>query len=236
MHNVLISILRTSVSFFILMAIAVWIGKQVNSKNNYYNFSLALIVGSFIANMGFDTKLPFLSMLAALLSLVLIYFLFAVISSRSRRFRMWISGKPTVIIEKGEILDKNMKKIKYSLDDLTQQLREQGIFDLDEVDYALLEVSGKLSVLKKNKYKTVTNQDLFPNKDFQKANAPLELIMDGAVIEQSLTSTYTRSWLEQQLQIRKVKINDIYYAVISSNGTLSLDLYDDHVKNPSFKK
>ena len=75
MHHILLSILRTGISFFILMVIALWIGKQVNSKNNYYNFALSMTIGSFIANMGFDINLPFAPMLSALFSLVCIYFI-----------------------------------------------------------------------------------------------------------------------------------------------------------------
>ena len=168
LHDILLSILRTGISFFILMIIALWIGKQVNSKNNYYNFALSMTIGSFIANMGFDIKLSFIPMLSALFSLVFIYFIFSVISSKSRRFRMWISGKPTVIIEKGKILDANMKKIRYTLDDLNQQLREQGIFDVFEVEYALLEVSGKLSVLKKKKYQNVAIKDFLSESNDSK--------------------------------------------------------------------
>ncbi|MFX3623843.1 MAG: DUF421 domain-containing protein [Ectobacillus sp.] len=64
------------------------------------------------------------------------------ISLKSRHIRMWISGQPTVIIENGKLLDANMKKIRYTLDDLNQHLREQGIFDLFEVEHALLEHRG----------------------------------------------------------------------------------------------
>ena len=236
LHHILLSILRTGISFFILMIIALWIGKQVNSKNNYYNFALSITIGSFIANMGFDIKLPFIPMLSALFSLVFIYFIFSVISSKSRRFRMWISGKPTVIIEKGKIFDANMKKIRYTLDDLNQQLREQGIFDVFEVEYALLEVSGKLSVLKKKKYQNVAIKDFFPNQMIQKINIPIELIMDGVIVEKNLNDQYSRGWLDQQLQTRNLNMEDVYYAVISSNGSLIIDLYNDRVMESSFAK
>ena len=234
LQHIWISILRTGISFFLLMVIALWIGKQINSKNNYYNFALSMTIGSFIANIGFDINLPFIPMLSALLSLVFIYFIFSVISAKSRRFRMWISGKPTVIIEKGKILDANMKKIRYTLDDLNQQLREQGIFDVFEVEYALLEVSGKLSVLKKKKYQNVAIQDFIPNQMNQKVNIPIELIMDGVIVENNLTDQYSRSWLDQQLLTRNLKMKDVYYAVISSNGTFIIDLYNDRVKESSF--
>lgn len=153
MEHVWISVLRTVVSFFILMIVSLWMGRRVNSKNNHYNFAIAVIIGSFIANMGFDYDLRFIPMLAAFISLIAFYFLLSIISTKSRRFRLWLSGKPTVVIENGKLLDQNMKKIMYTIDDLNQQLREHGIFNIFEVEYALVEVSGKLSVLKKKTIK-----------------------------------------------------------------------------------
>jgi uncharacterized membrane protein YcaP (DUF421 family) len=182
--------------------------------------------------MSFDYNLHFFSMLAAFLSLVCVYYIIAFLSSHSRILRKWLSGRPTIIIEQGKILDSNMKKIKYTLDDLNQQLREQGIFDVVQVEYAVLEVSGKLSVLKKEKYQTIEIKDLFPTKTQSNLNLPIELIMDGVAIEKNYNKQFSKKWLEQQLKQRKLQIEDIQYAVISSNGFLFMDLFDDGLTSP----
>src|SRR5690554_6208083 len=70
------------------------------------------------------------------------------VALKSRKLRKWISGAPTVLIEAGKVLEENMKKNKYTLDSLNEMLREKDIFDIEEVDYALLESNGKLSVMK----------------------------------------------------------------------------------------
>lgn len=67
---------------------------------------------------------------------------------RSRKIRKWFAGKPTVVIENGKILEQNLRKIQFTLDTLSQELREKDIFDIEEVQYAILELNGKLSVLK----------------------------------------------------------------------------------------
>ncbi len=232
LEHILIPIFRTCISFFILMIVSLWIGKQVNSHNNHYNFAMAVTIGSFIANMGFDTYLKFIPMLAAFLALISMYFLSSIIATNSRRFRLWISGEPTVIIENGKILDGNMKKIRYSLDDLNQQLREHGIFDLIEVEYALLEVSGKLSVLKKTKYQNVVKKDIYPTNLQSKIQLPIELIMDGRAVDKNLNSKYSKTWLHHELMVRNLQMKDIQYAVISSSGSLFIDLFEDHVNSP----
>lgn len=231
-ETLIIAVLRTCFSFLILLTVSIWIGKQVNSHNNHYNFALSVTLGSFIANMGFDTNLKFTPMLASFIALIFMYLISSLISIKNRRFRLWLSGEPTVVIENGKLLDGNMKKIRYSLDDLNQQLREQGIFDLIEVEFALLEVSGKLSVLKKTKYQSVTKNEIVSTNTSVDIHLPIELVMDGKVVEKNLNSQYSSAWLNQELQSRNLQLKDIQYAVISSNSSLIIDLYNDHLKSP----
>ncbi|WML60335.1 DUF421 domain-containing protein [Neobacillus sp. PS2-9] len=231
-ETLIIAVLRTCFSFLILLTVSIWIGKQVNSHNNHYNFALSVTLGSFIANMGFDTNLKFTPMLASFTALISMYLISSLISNKNRRFRLWLSGEPTVVIENGKLLDGNMKKIRYTLDDLNQQLREQGIFDLIEVEFALLEVSGKLSVLKKTKFQNVTKNEIVPTNNSVDIHLPIELIMDGRVVEKNFNSQYSSAWLNQELQSRNLELKDIQYAVISSNSSLFIDLYNDNLKSP----
>lgn len=232
LETLIIAVLRTCFSFLILLTVSVWIGKQVNSHNNHYNFALSVTLGSFIANMGFDTNLKFTPMFASFIALIFMYLISSLISNKNRRFRLWLSGEPTVVIENGKLLDGNMKKIRYTLDDLNQQLREQGIFDLIEVEFALLEVSGKLSVLKKTNYQSVTKNEIVSTNTSVDIHLPIELVMDGKVVEKNLNSQYSSAWLNQELQSRNLQLKDIQYAVISSNSSLIIDLYNDHLKSP----
>lgn len=230
------TILRTCVSVLILMLLSLWAGKQINSHINHYNFALSITIGAYIANMSFDTMLKFIPMLASFFTLVLIYFGFALLSSKYRRVRMWLSGQPTVIMEDGKILDRNMQKVRYTLDDLNQQLRELGVFDINEVEYALLEVSGRLSILKKSKYQPIKKGDLFPNSDHQKVYQPLELIMNGTIIKKNLNQKYSRQWLDAELKAKDLTLKEVQYAVISSNGHLFIDLYNDKLDSPIDKE
>ena len=236
MDLILHSIMRTCVSLLILMLLSLWAGKQINGHINHYNFALSITIGSFIANMAFDTQLKFFPMLASFFTLIILYFCFSYLSSKYRRFRMWISGRPTVIMEDGKILDRNMQKVRYTLDDLNQQLRELGVFDISEVEYALLEVSGKLSVLKKTNYQLLKKEDLFPNTGNQIVIQPLELIMNGKIIEKNFNKKYSRQWLDEELAYKKLNLKDVQYAVISSNGRLFIDLYNDQLTAPIDKE
>jgi uncharacterized membrane protein YcaP (DUF421 family) len=230
---VVLSIVRTLVSYIILMVATYWLGKHVNAHKNYYNFALSISIGSFIANMAFDVDLKFFPMLSAFLTLMVIYFIMAIVSAKSRHFRKWLSGHPIVIIENGMLLDVNMKKVKYSIDYLNQQLREQGIFDIFEVEYALLEASGNISVLRKTQYQHVNKKDLNLGDPEQKNDLPVELIMDGTIIEKNFNGYYSKQWLDKELKIKNLQINEIQYAVIGTNGSLFIDLYKDQLTSPA---
>ena len=232
-HLVVLSIVRTLVSYTILMVATYWLGKYVNAHKNYYNFALSISIGSFIANMSFDVDLKFIPMLTAFLTLMVIYFIMAIVSAKSRHFRKWLSGQPIVIIENGKLLDENMKKVKYSIDYLNQQLREQGIFDIFEVEYALLEVSGNISVLRKSQYQHVNKKDLNLGNPKQKNDLPVELIMDGTIIDKNFKGYYSKQWLDQELKVRNLEIKEIQYAVIGTNGSLFIDLYKDQLTSPA---
>ena len=231
MEHTLIPILRTVVSFMILILVTLAIGKHINSHKNHYSFALSVTIGSFIANMGFDTNLKFKEMLISFLALVLMFYLFMVLASRSRSFRKWLSGRPTVLIEKGKLLDKNMKKVKFSIDDLNQLLREKEIFNIAEVEYAMLEVNGKISILKKVPFQNVIKKDF--NLPISLESLPVELVMDGKIIEKNASGIYSREWIEAEFKRRNLRIEEIYYAVVNSGGNLFVDKYEDKLSSPT---
>lgn len=231
MEDLLLPIWRTSVSFIILVLLTFSIGKHINPHKNHFSFALSITIGSFIANMGFDTNLKFKGILISFLVLVLLFYFFMVLSTKSRMLRKFLSGRPTVLIEKGKLLDNNMKKVKFTIDDINQYLREKDIFNITEVEYALLEVSGQLSVLKKDPLKNITKQDL--NLPYSREDLPIELIMDGVIIHKNAVDPYNQKWIEAECKKRNVQIEDVYYAVLNSQGSLFVDLYKDKIHSPT---
>jgi uncharacterized membrane protein YcaP (DUF421 family) len=231
MEDLILSIWRTGVSFIILVLVTFSIGKHINPHKNHFSFALAVTIGAFIANMGFDIKLKFTEMLSSFLVLVIMFYLFMVLSYKSRRLRKFLSGRPTVLIEEGKILEDNMKKIKFSIDDLNQYLREKDAFNISEVEYAVLEVSGELSVLKKKPFQNLNKQDFkMPNSS---ESLPIELIMGGEIIQKNADGPYNHQWIEEECKKRNLQIKDVYYAVVNSNGSLFIDAYKDHIHSPT---
>ena len=106
-------------------------------------------MGTIAGNLAFNIKIKFLYFIIAIVIMSSIVLILNLIAVRNSRFRKWISGEPTTLIQNGQILEDSMKKMGYSLDSLKQALRSKDIFHLDEVKCAILEINGSLSVLKK---------------------------------------------------------------------------------------
>ncbi|MCA0971463.1 DUF421 domain-containing protein [Halobacillus litoralis] len=227
----LFPVLRTAASFIILMIVTLMIGKHINAHKTHYSFALSITIGSIIANMAFDSAIPFMQIFISFLTIVLLFYLFLILCSKSRTVRKWVSGRPSVLIENGKVLEHNMKKISFSLDDLNQQLREAGVFDYNELEHVMLEVSGQLSIKKKNIHQALTKKD--HGVPLKEESMPRELIMDGEIIEKNLNETYSKEWIIEQCKRRNVNVQDVFYAVINSTGSLFVDEYKDHLKSPT---
>ncbi|MFB5761396.1 DUF421 domain-containing protein [Paenibacillus medicaginis] len=169
-------LIRTAAALVLLLFIAKILGKQTISNMTFLDFVTSITVGAVAANMSFNESINWRHFILALIVFTLASLLLSVLALKSRKWRNWISGSPTVLIEEGKILEDNMKKVRYTLDSLNQALREKDIFNIDEIKYAILEDNGKLSVLRKEEYQYATKKDVkFASTG---VHFPVELIMD----------------------------------------------------------
>ena len=183
-------------------------------------------MGTIAGNLAFNIKIKFLYFIIAIVIMSSIVFILNLIAVRISRFRKWISGEPTTLIQNGQILEDSMKKMGYSLDSLKQALRSKDIFHLDEVECAILEINGSLSVLKKPQYKNTTKQDL---TSFTRSETiPVELVYDGKALYENLSkqNTYDETWLMNELKKRSLNVLDISYAVVGTKGNLYIELLE----------
>lgn len=232
MNTTVETIIRSIAAFVLIMIIARIIGKQTLTQLTYHDFVTTITLGAITANLAFNTDLKSWNQITALLTFSGIAFLIAIVSLRSRHLRKWVSGKPTIIIEDGKILEHNLRKLRFTLDTLNQELREKDIFDMNEVEYAVLEMNGKLSVLKKPQFRQVTKKDL-AIKTPALSHFPIELIMDGKpAITNMENSGLGMEWLNKQMRRRGLTLDEVCYAVRGTDGSVYFDLYHDQLKHP----
>lgn len=233
MQELLEILIRTVAALVLLLIIAKVLGKQTISNMTFHDFVTSITLGAIAANLAFNEKLNWSFMTLALVVFTATSYLLSVLALKNPKWRKWVSGAPTVIIENGKILEDNMKKVRYTLDSLNQSLREKGIFDIEEVSYAMLEDHGKLSVLKKEPFQPLTRRDLDKMSTGASPSFPVELIMDGKVMENNLHSSgLTRQWLEKELAGKGKRVSDVFYAVRGTHQKVVFDYYDDQLQHP----
>lgn len=232
MNVYLETILRTIAAFVLLLISSRILGKQTISNMTFHDFVSSITLGAIAANLAFNNAIGSSRMILSLIVFFAISYLVSFLALKNRTWSKWVSGTPTVVIEHGKILEGNMGKIRYTLDSLVQSLREKDIFNVEEVEYAVLEDHGKLTVKKKSEYEWVTRKDLKLHAEAVKS-FPVELIMDGKMLTGNLESNgLTKEWLERELAKRNKTVPDVFYAVKGTQNKLVFDYYQDDVKNP----
>lgn len=189
-----------SVFFYILITILYRLmGKREMGELTIMDFIVSIFIAEMVAISIENYKSDILLSIIPIISLVLLQIGFSIISLKNQKARNIVDGEPSVIINKGKINFKEMLKQRYNLDDLLTQLRGQSIKSIEEVDYAILETSGKLSIFKK--------------ADDKKSTYPLALILDGKLNDDVLLQIRkTKIWLNKELEKEKLRIEDIFYA------------------------
>ena len=146
-----------------------------------------------------------------------------------RSFRKLMEGQPLIVIHNGKVLEKNMSQERYSMDNLIMQLREKNVFDIADVEFAVLEPNGQLSVLLKSNKQPLTCSDL--NVSTQYKGIPSGLIIDGNVILQNLKqNNLSEQWLMDELKKHGIgKIDEVNYASLDASGNLYVDKRRDEL-------
>lgn len=231
MNEALVEIVRALIAFFTLLIFTRLLGKQQMSQLTFFDYVLGITVGSIAASLTIELTYDPWPMWVGLVTWILAVLAFQLITVKWRYASKYIDGEPVVVIMNGMIMEDAMKKLRYRLSDLTEQLRDRGIFDTTQVEFAVLEVSGKLSVLKKSQYQPVTPKDM--NIKTKYNGIGTELIYDGVVVESNLKQVNrNRTWLDMELKKQGIKdVSEVFFAELETSGKLYIDKYDDKIKN-----
>lgn len=227
-------ILQTLLAFAAILIYTRILGKQQVGQLTFFEYINGITFGSIAAALATDisperTGFHFLG-LTVFAGLT---FFAGYLSLANRSLRKLVSGEPTVVIQNGKILEANMRKMRYNCDELTMQLREQGFFNLGDVEYAILEPNGNLSVLPKSQKRPLTPADLGLPTKYE--GVPSEIIVDGEVITQNLTQNHLDfAWLYQELKKQGVKdLKEVVYASLDPEGNLYVDFRKDNLATPT---
>lgn len=164
-----------------------------------------------------DPEIPLIIGILPILSLVCYEVVMSWVTLRSLRMRRMISGRPKIIIRDGQIEQATMRDLRLSLDDVMTALRSNQIFDISQVQFAIVETTGTISVYPKSDYQPLTRGDMQIKK--KDKNPPIAVIQDGCVINKSLAMIERNTmWLTQKLAEHKLEVKDVFLMISDSDG------------------
>ncbi|PGO23954.1 hypothetical protein CN984_21335 [Bacillus cereus] len=225
-------ILRSVFILIILFAITKWLGKRQISQLSFFEYIAGMTIGDIAAQVstGLDSK--FFHGVFAILIFAVVPFFTGILSLKNKTARDFFEGKSTVLIKDGKILEDNLKKEKYTSDELLELLRGKNAFSVADVEFAVLEPSGELNVLLKKDRQPLTAKDIslkVPNE-----KEPQTVIMDGNVLDEPLSASgHNRAWLHSELEKLGVVIENVFLGQVDSYGQLTIDIYNDKLQIPS---
>lgn len=228
--NIWEMILRTTISFVALLVLARLLGKKQLSQLTFFHYITGITVGSIAAEIASQHETPFLDGLISLIWWVALTLLMSYISMKFPTVRIWIDDEPTIIIKDGEISTKSLKSARLHMDDVLMMLREQSIFSIQDVHYAVLETNGELSVMKKVGLQEATKQDV-KVPIVLPLFMPTEIIADGKIVKKNLEELdLTEEWVMKKLRKHGIEsVSEVFYAQLQTNGSLHISLKDNGI-------
>lgn len=235
-------LLRTVLIYFVVFLIMRFMGKREIGKLSVFDLVISVMIAEIAVIVIEDVERSMWEGILPMVVLLIIQVAIAFIALKNRKLRLWFDGKPSVIIAKGKLNRDVMRKQRYNLDDLLLQLRENKISTVADVEFAILETTGKLSVLEKEKEankaqeepkdqqadaeeKTILKQQSQTQGRFRFEMVPIPLIMDGKVQDENLAKMdKTRFWLKNVLQEQGVHdFKEVFLCTIDHKGKLFID-------------
>lgn len=197
-------------------------GKREIGQLSAIDLVVAIVIAELAAIPLADLNIPLIRGILPIAILTLAQISLSLLCLKNNAFRRIIYGKPNILIANGKIQQKEMRKARYNMDDLLTQLRERSVFNIADVEFAVLETSGQLTVSLKSQKRPVSVGDLKIRTDYE--GMPLTLIDDGEVNYEGLKdANLDIEWLKKELQKRNINsINQVFYASLSSNGDIYL--------------
>lgn len=232
-NDVFVIILRSVLSVIALFIISRLTGERQISQLTYYDYIVGITLGS-IAAMAVENSISLSSIVISMIVFGAFTILVAFVTTKSIVLRRLLTGKPTVMIYNGKIIKKSLNKHHYDINDLLLECRLKGYFDISQIQCAVMETNGQMSILPKPEYNTVTPKDLkmAVDNEFMQYN----LIIDGNIMKRILKA-YGKDeiWLKNKLKEQKVdSIKDVLLCVGDNSDNISIFLQNQKTPHDDF--
>ena len=231
MNSIFETVFKTFIALGSLVIVTRMMGRRSIAQLTLYDYVVGLILGNIGASFAVGGSVSIAEGLASLMAVTVWILGINFFTQRNLVVRKFMDSEPIIVIYQGRILEESLRTKFYNINDLLRALREQGVFDPNDVEIAVIESDGQISVMEKEKIKeqdTLSN-NLGKSSDGYSKLIGRELIIDGKIIDKSLEeSGITTKWIEDRLADQNVILSDVTLAMITPEGNLYIDKKDDN--------
>ncbi|NLZ48789.1 MAG: DUF421 domain-containing protein [Clostridiales bacterium] len=234
MENWIIVLIRTIAMFALTILLIRLLGRGSLSKITPYKFVNYTIIALMITliTLGFVPNIT--HSIIALAAWFALFFSLDFLSLKSKALHDAINGRETIIMKDGKVMEENLKEVRLTGEELLRELRSKNIFNLADVEFAVMESTGEINVMLKSDKKPITAHDL--QRKVAPKSEPQTVILDGNILDESLANRgLNRAWLKVELAKAGVSLDNVFIGQVDSSGDLYLDLFDDSVQVPQPK-
>ena len=213
--------IRTVIIYLILLCAVRLMGKRQLGELELSEFVITILLSEIAVLPIANKSVSMWHSIVPIFILVSLEGLVSYISIKNRNIKKFVGGAPSILIKKGVICKSELSKVRMSIDELLCQLRLKDVFDIDEVEYAILEENGQLSVIPKMKARGVTLEDLYINKTVKGISHTL--VADGQISEFNLRLTgHSKKWLKSQIKKHNCKLKDVFLLTVDDSGSINI--------------
>ncbi|PQD95576.1 hypothetical protein CYL18_09870 [Pradoshia eiseniae] len=223
-------VIRAALFMIVLFIITKILGKKQMAQLSMFEYVTGITIGNIGAELVINLREKVHLGVIAMVATAAIPFASSFITMKSKTLRNILDGRGKAFIKNGKVLEENIRREKVTIDEFLEMLRREGVFDLDEVEYACLEANGTLSVLLKKENRPLTPKDLgIYSPPEEEAHT---IIMDGIILDDALDlAGKSRIWLRKQLENQGVSNEkEVFIGQVNASGQLKIDLYNDQAQ------
>ena len=213
----LVTFIRSIVIYTIVLIVMRLMGKREIGQMQPFELAISIMIADLASIPMTDTGVPISNGIIPIMGLLVMHLIISILNIKSSKMREFICGKPTILIYKGKIDEKKLKKERFTLNELEEKLRSNNIMNIGDVDYAILETSGDISVIPKPNKRTTTPQDFNIMPDFEGIN--YNLIIDGKVMKENLKKIGKNyEWLKKQTNKFQMQPDEVLIFTMNAKG------------------
>ncbi len=217
----LTTIIRTLIMYFIIITAIRLMGKRQIGDLQPSDLVVTILISEIAAIPIQDTEIPIIYGILATATLVILEVLTSFVAMKSLNFRRIIYGRSAVIIENGIIDQKMLKKLRITVPDLMEVLRNQEVFDLNEIAFAILETNGQMSVLLKPQFQTASVSDI--NGQIQPTTMPCLIVSDGKLLTKAMEKYgITKEKVKEKITKENINLKDVFLMTIDQDGKTTI--------------